>query len=129
MALCTLLQPMCLHATGRKRHSKLWTAGSVKRGNHDAGKQLHSHCDGGEVQVWTPATSMRRKHATAARCTASFFVACTACSASVWMTASFASGVSAFARMLKLLRRPRTRAASHDLRRSMLAASDGSCGR
>ncbi len=41
------------------------------------------------------------------------------------MLASLVSGVSAFAKMLKLLRRPLTSAASHILKCDKLLSSDG----
>ena len=56
---------------------------------------------------------MRRKHASAARSMAAGAAVFSICSACAWIAASFTSGVRAFAKILKLLRRPLMIAPSH----------------
>jgi len=127
MALCTLPQPLCLHMTRRNRHSRLCAARDVNYEVQGVMAVQRSHSECFALQECRPSVSMRLKHAAAARLTASSFAACTAVSACAWMAASFVSGVSALAKMLKLLRRPLTSAASHVLKCEMAPSSEGSC--
>jgi len=122
-ALHVLAQPLLVQAMGRNWHSAACAAARVKKRVAEEagqGQGLFPHSELSARQEWSPAASMRLRHTAAQRCTSSFVAARSASSACSWMTASLTSGVSALAKMLKLLRRPLTSAASHALKRNML---------
>ena len=90
------------------------------------GQGVLAHSELSARQEWSAAASMRLKHTAAQRCTSWLVWARSTTSACSWTTASLTSGVSALAKMLKLLRRPLTSAASQALKRNMLPSREGS---
>lgn len=140
IALHVLAQPLLAQATGRNWHSAACAAARVKKQVVEEAEEVEAeeveeagqgqgvlaHSELSARQEWSPAASMRLKHTAAQRCTSWLVWARSTTSACSWTTASLTSGVSALAKMLKLLRRPLTSAASQALKRNMLPSREGS---